>query len=790
MYPIINILNISGMTLALAVAFAALLYTTNELSFDRHHSKADRTYRMTYRFANESGYDIHWARMNQEWVNDFPEVFPEVEALVRFQSFRPRNIMVGEKKFREEFAYAVDPTVFEIFDFDFLFGDPKTALQKPYSMVLTAKTAKKYFGNLDPMGKEVIIINEGNEENYKVTGIIEDPSERSHMPITFLSSINTPEQRTGWAYIYFLLSEAVGIKQLEQKIPDFIRERAPEDADFLDVFFQPLTSIHLHSNLSRELIPNGNYQYVKLFLIVAILLVLIAGINFANLNTVKTLGRSKEIGLRRVIGAGSRSIQKVFFAESFLMVLISAVLAIAVTVLVFDQLEGLFGYHPQVEWFWLLGFALCAITFVTFLSGYYPAALVNRIHPIRAMAGDFSNKLGQGKLRKLLVGIQFIIVLSLLSATLIIHRQFTFMSERNLGFDEQNLLTIQHYHYPLNSSYETFKHKLLSIPGIEDVTAVMELPTIPIKDEGEVHVQGTPPEEFVTTDIQVMDVNGLQVLGMDLIAGTALPERLKNITNDEEQEFMEFLQTKPRGYLVNESAVQLLGFENPSEILDQEISWAIGDLRLGYGPVTGVIRDYHQESLQADIDPVVITYEPIWLQNIILKTAGAEITPIRENIKALWNEQYPQYPFELSFMDSHVEHTYQREKQQRTLMTYFTVLSLVITTLGLIGLIAYALEKRLRELAIRRVLGANLTEMIKLLGSEYGKLVLASAAIAIPVVWYFSLQWLRGYAYHISINGVSFVISIALLTIILVAILIWQTTKVNLSNPTEVLKRE
>ncbi|MEM7551440.1 MAG: ABC transporter permease [Bacteroidota bacterium] len=785
----INLINIFGLTVAITLALCSVTYIINELNFETHFSKADRIFRVTYRF-NNSDYDIHWARMNQTWVNEFPSVFPEVEELIRFQSFRPRNILVDGQKFREEFAYAVDSEIFSVFNFEFIRGDPESALNKPNSVVLTQATALKYFGKDNPMGRTITILDQERKEDYQVTGIIQDPPAQSHLPITFLSSINSEEERVGWAYTYILIKENSSIDDLEKKIPAFISQNDPENEEYLSVSFQPLNNIHLHSDLSREIVPNGSYDYVILFLIVTILLVVVAGINFANLNTLKSVNQSKSWGIKQLIGANNHRIKVDVLLESFLTTLLSIVLSVLLLLTVFNKLEEVIGNDLRIYWSHTLLFLVLTALIITILSGFYPIQLVAKLKPVFALTGKVGNQFQGTQLRKILLGLQFIIVMGLLSSTIIVNRQFNYIINRDLGFEKDNLLAIRDFQSPLNNSYETLKTKLIQIPGVEEVTAVMELPTVAIKDEGQVRVKGQPVDDTKTADIQVMDINGLEVLGLELIAGRKLSEDLKSVQAKANQDFMEFLQTKRREYLLNESALKALGWSDVSEALNQEINWSIGGLTLGFGPVVGVVKDFHQEGLKTAIDPTIFTYEPIWLQNVIIKTKTDNVKQLRQDIELAWNQIFPEHPFVLSFMDEEVEKTYQAEQKQKLLMSIFTISSIIIAFLGLFGLISFIVEKRLKELAIHKVMGASFHNMVSLLAKDYLKLILISFIIATPLIWYFGNSWLESYAYHIEINGLCFGISTVLLFICLLSVIYIQVLRIGVANLIKVLKAD
>ena len=786
-------INLSGMSVAFAFALAIFIYVSHELSYDRYHTKADKLFRVTQRFQNNAGYDIHWARVNVPWINELPENFPEVESLVRFQSFRPRRVLIKEQKFMESNAFAVDPEVFRLFDFKLLAGTP-TALSKPQTVVLTESTAARYFGHEDPMGKTIAIYNDATDErlDYTVTGIMEDQPSNTHLPITFLSSINGADERTGWAYIYLLLNDTDAAEGLKQKLPDFVKEKALNNGQGLTLGLQPIVDIHLHSQLSRELKANGNWSYVVLFGTVAVFLLLISSVNFANLNLIRLLSKTREVGVRKVLGAGKRQLYSLFIVEAVVLTGISALIAVALYLAINPWLESLLGHPLFTDWTTITLGLFSMTTLIAVVASVYPARIIQKSSIGSALRGKVDDLPRHGNFRKLLVGFQLLIALTLLSGTFLLQRQFAFLTNTQLGYDQQQLLAIDNVPREVKASYEVFKAELMGIRGIQDVSAMLELPTRPIKDEGSVTITGRPQNEAFTADLQVVDFNTLEVLGIDLVAGSNISPDIKSQPRlpDPADDFQAFLNGKRRAYMINESALRTFGWDRPEEAINQQISWSIGTLNLGKAPVVGVVKDFHQESLHATIDPVVFTYEPVWLNNILIKTTSADYPVLIEKIEQVWDSLYPDLPIKLFFADQEVDRLYHTEQAQRTLMTVFSLIAILITLLGFYSIVSYTMKRRLKEMGIRKVLGANVSSLLGLLSKEYIYVILISLLISVPLVWTFGKKWLQAYKYHVEINGLSILVSFGFLALILLTTLIFQVIKLNKTNPVEVLKAE
>lgn len=784
-------INLLGMSLAFAFAMAIYAFVAHELSYDRYQSNHERTFRLTMRVQNDNGYDINWARTYIPWVNEMPAYFPEVQSLARLQSFRPRRVVVNEQKFLEEYAFSADPEALELLDLKLIRGNQK-ALKNPLSVVLTVSTARKYFGDENPMGKTIALLDENSQElvEHKVTGIIADQPSNTHLPITLLSSINRPEDRTGWAYVYLRLNtnHAEGLKS---KLPQFVNERNEVEGLNLTFDLQPIADIHLNSRLSRELKANGNRTTVTLFVIVALFLVAISSVNFANLSSVKSLSRTKEIGVRKALGVRKGQLYLYFLTESLVVVGVSAILGLISFYAFKTQIEEIIGFSLQVDWMSIGIGGLMLILLISIFASVYPANMALKFSLISSRSKQ-KHLSGPAGFRNFLMGLQFLIALTLLSGTFLLQRQFSFITNRNLGYDQEQLMAINNIPIEAKEGYYAYKTILKSIGGVEDVSAVLELPSSPIKDEGSVRISGGSEEEAYTADLQVIDTNGLDLLGVDLKAGTAFSESISTQIRlpAEGEDFQEYLNTKRRYYLINESAMKAFGWSNPEEALNQKITWNIGPFSLGEAPIAGVVADFHQESIHSTIDPVVFTYEPFWFNNILIKTETDDYPGLINRIEASWDEFFPDLPLHLVFADEEVERLYKAEAAQRTLMIVFSCCAILITLLGLYSMIAYTLERRLKEMAIRKVLGAELKNLLFILSKTYVVLSLASLLLCVPLVIFFGQKWLESFAYRIEINGSSIAVSFVFLAIIIACSLIYQILKLNRRNPVEVLKIE
>ncbi len=788
--------NLFGLSIAMFVALLIVFFVGHELSYDRYHQHGDRVYRVTIEDSNADGLVEHWSRVYADWVNDLPEVFPQVEEMVRIQSFRPRNVLVERQKFREEHAYAVDEEIFEVFDFAFLLGD-RSALEEAQSVVLTESTSKKYFGTFESLGREVTMQgHDGMLERYTVTAVIKDQPGNTHLPVTLMTSLED-DNRNGWAYIYLKLQDPPSATTVQAGLEEFVSSRTPEDSPIQSALhLQPLTSIHLHSQLAREIAPNGRLDYVVIFAVVALVILLVAAINFANLNTVQSLDRAKEIGVRKVLGADRGQISRYFLMEALILSVLSGLLALGVLLGLLPAFQQFMGTEMYVEPTTIVLALLTMVAVTTIFSGAYPSRILAKYQPMQALKG--MKKTGRSKLgiRKVMLAWQFALSIGLISATFITQRQFNYIHQKNLGYNGDQIMAIRKVPDQAVREYETFKSQLRTIPGVDDVSALMELPTQAIRDAGFVLLESDSSNENAPrTDIQIVDLNADKFLELQLVAGSGLPQSLRSgelhpPQGSSVEATFEFVNARRRAYLINQSAARLLGWDDPQQAIGQRIAWSNGFLDLATGPITGVVEDFHQESLRSTIDPVVMVYEPIFLHHVLVKLEGKQIRETIERIENTWNQSYAEFPMDVTFLDQEFATLYKAEGKQLQLIKLFSMLALSIAFLGLLGLISYTLKLRLKEMAIRKVLGATMQTTVQLFAREYLMVLIAGAIIAVPSVWILMSRWLENYAYHTTINGLSFVVAMVVIVLLMGITLISQAWKAESTNPSEILKQE
>lgn len=791
-----NLLNVAGLTASFAAFLFIAIYLIHETSFDRFHKNADRIYRLTVHFKSATGYDTHFARVNADWTKAIPDEIPEVKQLIRFQNSEPKYVRIGTEKFRPEHAYSTDAAALTVFNFRLLKGNPETALKEPYSIVLTQSLAKKYFGTADALGRELVITRYWSidEEPYKITGILEDLPANTHLPVDMLTSFRNEEERSWWAYTYLLVNDKTDAVSLKEKIEAMMeKNEGKESRDGTEYVLQPLRDIHLHSDLAREIVPNGNLLFVNVFLGIAIFILLIGMINFTNLSSVIAIGRARETGLRKMLGAEKRQLVVLAFVESIMLSLIAVVLAIVIFYLSFSYLKQWIVFENLLS-FQVVGLGMTALGLVTgLLSGLYPAFILTSLPPLNVMKTTRSISLAKGRqtvnFRKILVTGQFTLCLLLIGSAIVARKQFNYLNEKNLGLKKDQILALTAMPGTATDKFKVFKEELNNKPGILGVSACLEVPSREIRDGGNVAYEGMTitKEEAPHMDIQAIDHDFIEVMGLELLAGEPLPQSLETEPIPDlsgEKSIQDYFYNRRRAYLINETAMHKMGWNSPLEAVGRKISWSqSGGYALQDGPVAGVVKDFHQETFRNTIDPIVMVFEPLWLRTFLVKLSTERIGESITTVNETWNRLFPQYPFEYTFVDELYSKLYKNEQQQLQLLYALSGLAMLIAFLGLFGLMGYSLKTRTKEMAIRKIYGADLTKITGMLGSEYLSVIVPATLVAVPLSIYLVSGWLESYAYRIDVSWTHYLTAVCLLLLVPAATIVWHAYKSMSANP-------
>jgi len=791
-------INIAGLAVGMACCMLIMLYIQYELSYDRFHQNSLRIFRVTKRYDTPNGYNLHFARCPDTWVNLLPAEFPEIESLIRFQHWPLTELKIGEHKFRDRHFFTTDANVFDVFSFPFKEGDARTALQQPNSIVLTEEMAHQYFGDVNPIGKTVTVVEKMNIQlvDYRITGVMKNVPNSAHFQIHFLASFSSPEQRQGWAYTYLLLKPGTDPQLLEAQFPDFIRKHDGDDgAKYSFLHLQALTDIHLKSHLDRELEPNGDITYVYIFFVVAVLIILIACINFMNLATARSTNRTREVGIRKVLGSPRHQLIRYFLGESLLFAFIAFIMALIFVLIFLPVFNSLTAKSLSLH-FWHIVFWFIPLTIlVGIFAGSYPAFILSAVQPVAALKNGIIKINGHTSVRKCLVLAQFAISIALIICAMINYHQFQFLKNMKLGFSKNQIIAIRQVCDAVKKNYATFKNELLNYSGIVDVSASMEEPSRPTKDGGWCYAEGFNDEQDAPIIyVLPVDRNFIQFMEMELIAGQ---DFINDVSPAATKSFLvglpaikNYINNANRFYILNETAVKTIGWKSPEEAIGKMFSWRNSLFELQRGPIVGVVKDFHYASLRDQITATVLFYEPLWFFNFLVKIHPDQIAATLSQIEHTWNKVYPNYPFEYDFVDDLFAALYRAEQRQGQMLASFSIIAIFIAYLGLLGMTSFSTVQRTKEIGVRKILGASIMEIVFLLSKEFARWIMLANLIAWPVAWYFMNKWLQNFAYHIHIDWWLFFIAGLFAFVLAVMTVGCLTFKAAIANPMNALRYE
>lgn len=778
-----SFINIFGLAVGMASAVLIFLFVRYERSYDRFHERADRIHRVAVR-AMIGDTKIRQTYTPAILTPTLLENFPEVERSVRFQSsFDGVTVRCGDKAFNEYRVGSADADIFKIFTLPMFSGDPETALAEPNSVVITESTAKKYFENGDALNKTLAI----DGTDFRVTGIITDWPDNSHFGFDMLRSLITYKQgldNPNWFAnnyrTYILLREGASAADLDAKFPDLVRNyvAAGQDYDawlergnYWEYYLQPLTGIHLHSDLNGEFAANGNASYVSVSSLIALFILLIASVNYMNLATARSASRAREVGIRKAAGSTRGPLLRQFLAESLaasFAALLLALFLVHVLLPAFRALTGRVITVPYTEEPLFLP-ALLGLAFVLGLfSGAYPAFFLASVHPIMVLRDRFQSGSGNSRLRNLLVLLQFTISIFLVIGTFVVHKQTRFMQSRNLGFDKENVVVIRTPE-PLGERSQAFKDKLLTLAEVKAVSGSDTTPGRSFMNWG---CRPEGRDEDITLNMVICDYGYLKTMGLEIAAGRF---------------FSPEYSTDVSGLVLNEAAATLLGWENP---IGKNISYGRdADFR-----VIGIVRDYHYESLHHSVRPEGLMLQPgIWGAEedyISVRIHPGNIPQTLGHLRNIWNEFSKGVPMEYSFLDSDFDELYQNETRTGRIFTVFSALAIGIGCLGLLGLAAFSAEQKTREIGIRRVLGASVPGIMLLLSKDLGRWVALANLAAWPAAYFIMRSWLNGFAYRIGMSWLFFIAAAAVTLFIAWFSMSFQAYRAARTDPVKALKYE
>ncbi len=780
-----GVVNIVGLTTGLAACMLIGVYIWNELTYDQFHANADRIVRVTSDL-RISGSQHQFAQTGTKVGPQFERTFPQVERYVRTMDYA-HLVSIGQQSFEENKVLYADVDFFNIFSFPLLQGNPNTALEAPRQVVLSSTTAKKYFGDADPIGKTLRL--NGGETTYEITGVVADAPLNSQVQydilisFTSLNAAKTEIWGTANYITYLLLQEDNQIGGLATSVSDYMKqvnqgEMGMPENDYWTFHLEPLKTVHLHSPLVG-LEPNGNMTYIYVLSVVAILILLIACVNYTNLAVAQSVNRSVEIGVRQVMGAGRRQLLNQFLGESLLITSIALVLAILISIALLPVFNTITGKDFTVSALLAPPFLLAALVLtatISLLAGAYPAMVLSSKRLVNMLKSGVRMSNSGGGLRQGLITFQFVIAIFLMATTLIVLNQLSYIQRKELGYDRSHVLVL-----PVDGKtapvYDQLKDAFRAIPQVVSVTGAYEDPTSIGWGDGITADDGSGPKQL-SLNATPVDLDYLQTMGMELSAGrdfTRSDFALQDTTNN--------YANYRASYILNEKAVRDLGWTS-----EQAIGKTIS--RGAPGTVVGVVKDFHFESLHAPIGPLLIFLDTTMVQQLFVKIEGENLAATLAAVENAWKSRVAHRPFDYHFMDEDFNALYQKEERMAGLFSVFSVIAIVLACLGLFALAAFATTQRTKEIGIRKVLGADVMSIATLFSKQFLILVGIALLVATPLAWWAGNTWLADFAYRIDIQWWMFAAAGLTAAVIALLTVSWQAIRAAVANPVDSLRDE
>ena len=769
-YKTYSIINIIGLSFGIASCLIIFLYVQNQLSYDKYN----KNYKNIYRVISNK-YASTPAPLASALKNEFPN---NIINTVRIHKSNKVLISSGNKKFYEGRVFLADPSILNVFTFPIVEGNPNTILTEPLTVLVTQQTAQKYFGDKEAVGK---IIRYDNKYNLKVTGVLKNVPANSHFHFDFLISMASAQDFYGndffknklntFVYTYLLLKNKQSSELIENKSIPFLKKYYGMGlySAWKPTFkLQPLSSIHLYSDIGGEIEPNGDVRYIYIFSAIAVLVLLMACINYMNILTARYSYRINEVGVRKVLGANKINLFKQFILESSLVTLFSLLLAVVIAELFLPAINSILNLKLSLGFlsnFDLIGVIVLSLLAVGLIAGSYPAFLLASFNPSQIFRATPFNNFSSSFIIKVLFVFQFLISTGIIISSVIISRQLNYIQNKKLGLDKENIVVLPLREEYTRKHYQVLKNTLLKNVDISSVTASSVLP-------GDVtaytSIQWKNSGYDKTMDFIIADFDFIKTFKIKLLEGRDFSTKYGTVIK--------------KAYILNQSAVEKIGWRNP---IGKEFKSYFGD-----GTVIGIVRNFNYKNLHEKIKPLFIVIDPNELNFIIIRIKANKVAPALNYIKNSWKKVFPQSPYEYSFYDKHLELLYRSETKLASLFGIFSGLAIVIAFLGLFGLASISTIKKTKEIGIRKILGASVSSIITIIFREFIILVLLASIFSWPIVWFGMNKWLQAFAYRLNLNIWPFLIVTFLLVFTSLIIISLRAVKVATANPVKSLRYE
>ncbi len=789
-YKIYSMINIVGLSIGIASSILLVLFIQHELSFDNYHENADRIFRVAASY-KLGGQNYEMATTPAPLAQTLLEEFPGVEKTVRFRNHGGSVIKYENNVFKEPETIYADNSVFDVFSIQLLRGNKEQVLVKPNTVAISEKAAFKYFNKEDPIVK---VIRVDDKRNFEVTGIFKNIQINTHFTFDFIMSMETINESKESVWLsnnfntYIVLNENSSVEEVESKfLPLLKKNLGPELQNAMGQTFeefkkkggsaafylQPLMDIHLHSDLDMELGINSDIKYVYIFSLIAIFILIIASINYINISTARAASRSKEVGIRKVLGSHRKELIKQFLSESVIISLISLLVSIGFLEMALPFFSQLTALKLTIDYFHnplMISIFIGILIFIGVLAGSYPALILSAFSPAGILREKSNNTSKKGIFRSGLVIFQFTTSIIMIIATLVVVDQLDYIKNKKLGFDKEHVLILNDA-YLLGDQINAFKSEFLKNKEVLNASISGFLPVPSSYNNNAVYPEGKP-DELVAINNWKIDYDYVKTMKINIIKG---------------RDFSEDFGTDEESIIINEETVKLYGFENP---IGERLSTFIntqGDIRT-YN-IIGVMKDFHFESFRTNIEPLML-YIGNSRGSISFRTTGENISMVIDKLRNQWKQFVPGQPFAYSFLDERFDSMYAAEQKTGEIFSVFAGLAIFIGCLGLFSLAAFTAEQKTKEIGIRKVLGSSVFGIVYLLTSEFLKLILISFVIAVPIAYYFMNEWIMDFAYRTSLGvGVFLTAGLAAFSITIITVS-FQAVKAALLNPVDSLRNE
>ena len=789
-----SFINITGLTIGITASLIIFLYINQELSFDKFHQDADRIFRVIRSSERASGVE-HDKAVPYPLIGALKDNFLQFESSTLYHSdVNPLAIVDGEKFIVDHVVFA-DSNFFDVFSFKLISGNAKRMLGQPNYAFITASLADKLFGEIDPMGKKIKL---RNKLDVEVAGLVEDIPANSHLRFDMIvsypslsmnymglniSDLNTWEM-TMEGYAYVKLHPGASMNEVDKQFEAVVNKHYGNKDQVKRKFnLQPLLDIHFNQQLGSPTSTNPTSLWT--LGVVGVFILLVACVNFVNLSTALSIKRSREVGVRKTLGAGRFQLVRQYLADTFIITFVSGVLAIGISERLIPIFNQYFNKELGINIFQhiqVLGFVLLVIVVVTLLSGLYPALALSAYNPVKALKNSIHSP-GSGALflRKGLIIVQFFISQVLIIATIVIANQMNYFTTKSLGFDKDAVINVDISKNDIET-LDRVRNRLTANPHIKNVSFALAAPIGDDSFETHYKLASNTGEDGFSVQIKPADYYYKETYGLILKHG-------RWFTPGEEKSARNLFQKKDIdvSYILNETAVKTLGFSDPEDAIGVDISTGIG----GYvGPIVGVVEDYHMGSFHEEIMPAIIMHVPMFYYNTGIKISAANPQEAINHVRTVFEDLFPDEIFEYSFLDDEILELYIQEQHTFTLFKIFSGISIFISSLGLLGMISFLVNQKTKEVGIRKVLGASIFNIVSLFSKEFILLVFIASAIAAPVAWYSMDQWLADFAYRIDLQAWFLIVAVLISAAITFTTIGYQSFKAAVSNPVDALRDE